>query len=48
MTTTNKTEAVDMSERAIERRLEQLRALYKLAVSLRTIRLDEAKPVPSR
>jgi len=35
-----KREASDMSATAIARRLEQVRALYKLMVSLRRIRVD--------
>jgi hypothetical protein len=37
---TTKREAIDMSATAIARRLEQVRALYKLMVSLRGIRMD--------
>jgi hypothetical protein len=36
---TTKREAIDMSATAIARRLEQVRALYKLMVSLRRIRV---------
>jgi hypothetical protein len=42
---------IDMSETAIGRRLDDVRALYALVLSLRRIRLDEARPagsVPSR
>jgi hypothetical protein len=35
-----KHEDIDMSATAIARRLEQVRALYKLMVSLRRIRVD--------
>jgi len=41
--TTTKGEAIDMSATAIARRLEQVRALYKLMVSLRRIRVDDAR-----
>jgi len=37
---TTKHEVVDMSANAIARRLEQVRALYKLMVSLRRINVD--------
>jgi hypothetical protein len=37
-------EGIDMSATAITRRLEQVRALYKLMVSLRQIRVDQARP----
>jgi len=37
-------DGTDMSAEAIARRLEQVRALYKLMVSLRQIRLDQARP----
>jgi len=43
MTTTGR-ETIDMSEAAITRRLEQVRALYKLMVSLRQIRVEQARP----
>lgn len=39
---TTKPEPVDMSDAAISRRLEQVRALYKLMVSLREVELDKA------
>jgi len=42
--TTIKREAIDMSGTAIARRLEQVRTLYKLMVSLRQIRVDSARP----
>ncbi len=35
----------DLSAAAVAGRLEQVRALYKLMVSLRQIRVDDAKPV---
>lgn len=35
----------DMSDHAVVIRLEMLRQLYKLGMSLREIRIDEAKPV---
>jgi hypothetical protein len=41
---TTKAEAIDMSATAIARRLEQVRALYKLMVSLRQLRVDQARP----
>ena len=41
--TTRKAPEVDMSAEAIERRLEQVRALYKLMVSLRSARLAGEK-----
>lgn len=37
--------AVDMSRAAVTARLEEVRALYKLGISLMSIRIDEAKPV---
>jgi hypothetical protein len=37
-------ETIDMSAVAITRRLEQVRALYKLMVSLRQIRVERARP----
>lgn len=46
--TTSKPEPVDMSASAIARRLEQVRALYKLMVSLRAIPVTEARPVRDR
>jgi hypothetical protein len=42
--TTTKREAIDMSATAIASRFEQVRALYKLMVSLRQIRVDSARP----
>lgn len=36
---------VDMSERAVTGRLEMVRALYKLGISLKSARLVDAKPV---
>lgn len=36
---------IDMSEEAVTRRLEQVRALYKLVVSLRQVRIEDARPV---
>lgn len=42
------TNAVDMSRAAVTARLEQVRALYKLGISLMGIRIDEAKPVNPR
>jgi hypothetical protein len=41
---TTKHEVTDMSATAIAHRLEQVRALYKLMVSLRQIRVDGARP----
>jgi hypothetical protein len=41
--TMTKPEPIDMSAEAIARRLEQVRALYKLMASLRQIRVDEAR-----
>lgn len=35
----------DMSDQAVEKRLEVLRQLYKLGMSLREIRVDDARPV---
>jgi hypothetical protein len=46
--TTTQHEEIDMSETAIARRLEQVRALYKLMVSLRRIRVDGTRPDPAR
>lgn len=46
--TTNKREPTDMSAMAIARRLEQLGALYKLMVSLRKIRVIDARCVDER
>jgi hypothetical protein len=43
-----KPEPVDMSSEAIWRRLEQVRALYKLMLSLSKVRVDQAKPVEPR
>jgi hypothetical protein len=45
---TTKSEAIDMSATAIARRLEQVRALYKLMVSLRRIRVDGTPADPVR
>jgi hypothetical protein len=45
---TTKSEVIDMSATAIARRLEQVRALYKLMVSLRGIRMDGARSDPKR
>jgi hypothetical protein len=45
---TTKHEAIDMSATAIARRLEQVRALYKLVVSLRGIRVDGTRADPAR
>lgn len=42
---TTKPEATDMSEEAVRRRLEQVRALYKLMVSLRQVRVEDARPI---
>jgi hypothetical protein len=42
---TTKRELVDMSAKAIAGRLEMMRALYKLMLSLRTIRVEDARPV---
>lgn len=42
---TTKREAIDMSEAAITSRLEQVRALYKLMVSLRQIRIEHAQAI---
>lgn len=42
---TTKTEPVDMSRRAITGRLAAVGALYKLGLSLREIRMDQARPV---
>lgn len=41
---TSKAESVDMSDAAITRRLEQVRALYKLMVSLRQVEIEKARP----
>lgn len=38
-------EPIDMSAKAISGRLEQVRALYKLMLSFREIRMDQARPV---
>ena len=35
----------DMSDQAVANRLEVLRQLYKLGMSLRGVRLDAVKPV---
>jgi hypothetical protein len=43
-----KREAVDMTSEAISRRLEQVRALYKLMLSLTRARVDLAKPIEPR
>jgi hypothetical protein len=40
---TKQPKQVDMSPRAIEQRLEQVRALYQLMLSLAQIRLDSGK-----
>lgn len=40
--------SVDMSAEAIAARLERVRALYKLMVSLQDIRVEDARPVASR
>jgi hypothetical protein len=40
---TAKPDSIDMSPAAIERRLEQVRALYALMVSLRQIRVDRTR-----
>lgn len=40
-----KAEPVDMSEKAITTRLEIVRALYKLMVSFRDVRVDTSRPV---
>ncbi len=45
---TTQHEVIDMSSTAIARRLEQVRALYKLMVSLRGIRVDGARPDQER
>ena len=45
---TTKSETIDMSATAIARRLEQVRALYKLMVSLRGIRVDGARSAHAR
>jgi hypothetical protein len=42
--TTNR-EPIDMSREAVTGRLEIVRALYKLMLSLREIRMDQARPV---
>ncbi|MBA3459938.1 MAG: hypothetical protein H0T46_08250 [Deltaproteobacteria bacterium] len=42
---TTKADSIDMSEEAINRRLEQVRALYKLMVSLRQVRVEDARPI---
>jgi len=41
---TTKAEPVDMSAAAIATRLEQVRALYKLMVSLRQVRVEPVGP----
>ena len=41
--TKTKAKSVDMSEEAIAARLEQVRALYKLMVSLKEIRVEDAR-----
>jgi hypothetical protein len=45
---TTKSEVIDMSATAIARRLEQVRALYKLMVSLRRVRVDDTRSDPAR
>lgn len=45
---TTQREEIDMSATAIARRLEQVRALYKLMVSLPRIRVDGARPDQER
>lgn len=45
---TTRSEVIDMSATAIARRLEQVRALYKLMVSLRRIRVDGTRSDPAR
>jgi hypothetical protein len=42
---TNKREPIDMSPVALARRLEQVRALYKLMVYLGQARIEGAQPV---
>jgi len=42
---TNKTDAIDMSPAALARRLEQVRALYKLMLHLRRARFIEPHEV---
>jgi len=42
--TTTKDKAPDMTEAAIARRLEQVRSLYQLMVSLRRIDVEQARP----
>jgi hypothetical protein len=42
---TTKPESIDISEAAITRRLEQVRALYKLMVSLRQVRVEDARAI---
>jgi hypothetical protein len=45
--TTKKCE-IDMSPKAVAGRLEEVRALYKLMISLRTIDTSKARPVEPR
>lgn len=46
LTPTHKTKAdVDMSPRAVAGRLEEVRQLYRLGISLMAIRIDEAVAV---
>lgn len=42
---TKRPDTVDMSRTAVTARLEEVGALYKLWLSLQTIRLDQAKTV---
>ena len=45
---TTRRDATDMSSAAIAGRLEQVRALYKLMVALRQVRVEEARPIRDR
>ena len=46
--TKTKDSETDLSETAVARRLEQVRSLYQLMVSLRQIRVDKARPASDR
>jgi hypothetical protein len=46
--TNTPTSDVDMSEAAIEARLDEVRSLYELGISLTSIDLSKAKPVAKR
>ncbi len=38
-------EPVDMSDAAVTARLEEVRALYRLMLALREVRIGEARPI---